>query len=348
MSYKNHSEQAGTSSDLSINDLPQEILIQIFKNLSQNDLLKNTSMLSKYINNLCKDRSLPVSVDIESPFYLGLPKEPRVLAERGQQIKYLTLTYIPPKELKVNISDATIRLFYFSIMCEVAHTITLPQGYLSQVFQGASVLKKFVVRIKEPLCLNQSNEIEQIDDFFKRPSVFPTAIQDISGIGNCKVLEHLDVYLLGVNLSTLKEIVSLPKLKLLHIRVSAEVTPDQFVQVMSTARLFELKELFIHFVAVTDQCLMSIGEMCPNLERLRVQSQQKSDIGLDGVRTVTEKCAKLQKLTIFKLDLGDYYEKPVINAWKNDAIIKKNMNVQCLRSLSFAEFTKKKETVNKI
>ena len=349
-SSQNQSGQSSNSTDLSMYDLPQEILIQFFQNLSQVDLLKKAALVSKFLYNLTKDRSLPISVDIKIPFYLdspgneGVPKDPHSLAVRGRQISDLTLTSLPPRHLKVNDSDSNMRLYYFCIMHQIAQTITIPQGYLSQVFKTGSVLKKLVIRIKEPLCLNRSNEMEQVDDFFKKPTCFAIPIQDLAGIGNCKSMEHLDVYLLNINLETFKEIVSLPKLTVLHIRLSAEVTPEQFLQVMYKARLFKLKELFIHFVAVTDQCLVAIAEMLPNLERLRVQSQQVSGIGLEGVRAVAERCYKIQKLSIFKLDLGGYdYVRPIVNAWKKDEIIKEKMDIHCGILFSFAEFTRKQQ-----
>ena len=309
--------------DLNLADLPQEILLKIFQYLPQFDLIRTVSVLSKYFNELSKDRNLSISLQITIGKNSGLPQNAIINESRVQQIKAITFTWLQQD------------LYSWQQRLAFACSIGLTSGYLTRAIPNATEIKKLTVQVQgwdDPVLVNTIYRM--VDERSGRGIV-----QDLTGIGSYKSLQHLDVYLSGVKIEVLEEVLSLPRLQLLRIRLAPSITTTQFIDLASNVKLSHLREFCITFDHVDDRCVTSIMTMCPNLVTLAIDScdemsRHECSVTPEGVKSLFQRCDAFQRLTVFEDPRRWREEWTLSYKWQN---MKEDDSVQNL-DVSYARF----------
>jgi hypothetical protein len=169
--------------------------------------------------------------------------------------------------------------------------------------------------------LIQSN-LFQLSNFWISGGGRTTSEHGFRGIGQCRQLERLDIYIARVSEHDLAEIFSLPRLKALKIRLCPDVSGETFARLFETASCKEVSLMAVRFdQTVDDRCLRIVGGQCPDLEALSVNADARSNrITFEGVRWLVERCRKLWCLQIYGLDL-DSFPSRVKNELSKDFVI---------------------------
>ena len=258
------SKKNSNSNDRLISDLPPEILLKILKFVPDTDLVRNVSKVSKNFNNLSKDGSITLSIQLSPKLSLDVGQN--FFSQRSHQIRELTFFKTPLNVLQ------TFAPVIASLPKLVGIKISLlddqlPTNFLTEIFDRQR-LKILIVRGTRA-----------------RPN--------LKKIEKCQTLKHLqlDHY---ITLQELKQISSLKNLKSLELTISAGIYLEDFVQVFQSSSWSSLEELTVTFVTMNTECLEVIGRKCPNLIRLWIYSVcQDEAVASSGINSLLSSSPKL-------------------------------------------------------
>lgn len=296
-----------TTSELKLENLPCEMILNILKKVPQSDLLKNVSKVSKMFCNLAKDCSVHFNILLTDRIQPASLQS--LVNHRSHQIYSLELSNCSVALLRMVQSNfgllknlTSISISYYSLINY------LPTVFSTLLFVQCQSLKKFRV------CHCQV---------------------EYEAVGHCKQLESFEDHSNQLNIHSFHSLLSLRHLRMLHVSLANEISLEDFNgEWMAAEDLSKLSKLTLEKEILSGQCLKTIARMSPNLDFFEVCFKVDRNISATSVRQFL---ATLKKLRCLTFTAKNYERGLTMQNFKAEDFV----DFEMIRNKSFLIFKRK-------
>lgn len=268
--YESGSKNSKITSELKLENLPCEMILNILKKVPQSDLLKNVSKVSKKFWMLTKDCCVHLNILLTDRIHPSSLQS--MFSHRSHQIYSLELSNCSVALLRMLQSNFGLLKNLTSISISHYSLINyLPTVFSTLLFVQCQSLKKFRV------CHCQV---------------------EYEAVGHCKQLESFGDHSNQLNIHSFHSLMSLRHLRMLHVSLANEISLEDFNNAwMAAEDLSKLSKLTLEKESLSGQCLETIARMSPNLDFFEVCFKVERHISATSVKQFLATLKKLRCLT---------------------------------------------------